>query len=556
MKENYYFEINKIKLKNEQEIKPNKINIIIGPNNAGKSKFLRELSGFFYKNNEQNYIIDDIDCKLPSSFESLYNSYDLKDKIVIDSNGSKRLRAYYNNQSSYFYPYFNNIDYISKSNLLDSYGCLFLSYLGTENRLTMIKSQRCETDLNSNINFLTAVKDNSMYNKNEILENLSKTVKKIFKKDIIFDKTTKPGTLCFRTGLDLEYYRKASKIDTLADGKLSQENLLDNEGDGLKSFVSTYLSLKLEEKNEILLDEPESFLHPPLARQLGEIIGESAKEGRQIFITTHSAEILKGILSKCKDVNVIRITRSENTNNVTMLDNKTLKQIIEEPKLRVSKVLEGLFCENVAITEAEADEIFYQEFLDKIEPQSGIFFTHVNNKQNICTVSEIYNSLNVDNMMIFDFDILRKREEFAKALNVAKVESKKINSYLEIAEEIRTYIKSIIGEAETEEDKEKIKSEMDKYYHSKGIRILPEDLRNKTEDMLEYLQIKNIFILYNGELETCLEDASISYIANKNNWITEAINCIDNKSKDELINLEISKFISNIKDSIGNKMKV
>jgi len=302
MKENYYFEIDKIKLKNGQEIKPNKINIIIGPNNAGKSKFLRELSGFFHKNNEQNYIIDDIDCKLPSTYEDLYNSYDLEDKVVRDDYGDKRLRVFYNSQSDYSYPYFYNSENIDKNNVLEQYGCLFLNYLGTENRLTMIKSQTCKNDLNSNINFLTAVKDNSMYNKGEILENLSKTVKRIFKKYIIFYKITKPGTLCFRTGLDLGYYRRASKTNALVDGKLNKESLLDNEGDGLKSFVSTYLSLKLEEKNEILLDEPESFLHPPLARQLGEIIGESAKKGRQIFITTHSAEILKGVLSKCKDV--------------------------------------------------------------------------------------------------------------------------------------------------------------------------------------------------------------------------------------------------------------
>jgi len=51
------------------------------------------------------------------------------------------------------------------------------------------------------------------------------------------------------------------------------------------------------------------FLHPPLARQLGELIAEAQAEDRSIFVATHSVEILKGILSKSQDVNVIRITQ-------------------------------------------------------------------------------------------------------------------------------------------------------------------------------------------------------------------------------------------------------
>ena len=88
--------------------------------------------------------------------------------------------------------------------------------------------------------------------------------------------------------------------------------MLDDQGDGLKSFVSTFLSLNHKEQDILLLDEPEAFLHPPLARRLGEMIGDFQNEDRIIFVATHSVEVLKGILTKNQDVNVIRINRSEN----------------------------------------------------------------------------------------------------------------------------------------------------------------------------------------------------------------------------------------------------
>ena len=41
------------------------------------------------------------------------------------------------------------------------------------------------------------------------------------------------------------------------------------------------------------------------------MIGDFDDEERTIFVATHSVEILKGILSKNQNVNVIRITRSK-----------------------------------------------------------------------------------------------------------------------------------------------------------------------------------------------------------------------------------------------------
>ena len=115
------------------------------------------------------------------------------------------------------------------------------------------------------------------------------------------------------------------------------------------------------------------------------------------FVATHSVEILKGILSKTQDVNVIRITRSEdNKNSIMLLNQDLLNTILQDPLLRVSRVLEGIFCEKVIITEAEADELVYQELIEKLIPESGVFFAHGQNKQTLAPIAELYQKIGVD----------------------------------------------------------------------------------------------------------------------------------------------------------------
>lgn len=126
------------------------------------------------------------------------------------------------------------------------------------------------------------------------------------------------------------------------------------------------------------------------------MIGDFYDEDRTIFIATHSVEILKGILTKNQDVNVIRITRAEHEkNNIMILNQEILNSILQNPLLRVSRVLEGVFCDKVIITEAEADELVYQELSEKIIPESGVYFAHGQNKQTLANIAELYQKIGV-----------------------------------------------------------------------------------------------------------------------------------------------------------------
>lgn len=74
---------------------------------------------------------------------------------------------------------------------------------------------------------------------------------------------------------------------------------VQNQGDGIKSFTGILLYLMLDYYRTYLIDEPESFLHPPQARIMGQIIGQTLADQQQAFISTHSEEIIKGLLEAC-----------------------------------------------------------------------------------------------------------------------------------------------------------------------------------------------------------------------------------------------------------------
>ena len=68
---------------------------------------------------------------------------------------------------------------------------------------------------------------------------------------------------------------------------------VQEQGDGIKSFTRILLYLMLDYYCTFLIDEPESFLHPPQANIMGRIIGKTLRENQQAFISTHSEEIIK-----------------------------------------------------------------------------------------------------------------------------------------------------------------------------------------------------------------------------------------------------------------------
>lgn len=157
--------------------------------------------------------------------------------------------------------------------------------------------------------------------------------------------------------------------DRLSDSylkRLRDQNLpLTAQGDGMRSFATVILrTLAPAAMSIILLDEPEAFLHPPQARLLGELIAKERPIGRQLFIATHSQDVLQGLLNVAPDnLRIIRLQRSGVVNKVKELDKYLTKKISADPIMRFSSVLSGVFHKRVIVCESDSDCMFTAQFL-------------------------------------------------------------------------------------------------------------------------------------------------------------------------------------------------
>jgi len=190
----------------------------------------------------------------------------------------------------------------------------------------------------------------------------------------------------------------------------------------MRSFASVILHMLTPDTTSVLiLDEPEAFLHPPQARLLGEFIARERPPHSQLFIATHSSDVLQGLLGVAAErLRIIRIQRTGSINRVKELDKQRTKEIGSDPLMKFSGVMSGIFHQRVIICESDADCTFYSAILDlpnvRREQQPDVLFVHANGKHRMAALAETLTALDVSVDVIADIDLLREEAVFEQLL--------------------------------------------------------------------------------------------------------------------------------------------
>jgi len=217
--------------------------------------------------------------------------------------------------------------------------------------------------------------------------------------------------LCFRvnpTG------KLPSAEDRLSFEKMDRFRVLDEEGDGLKSYAGICMELLCRRQAVCLIDEPEMCLHPPQAYALGRFVGRHATDlAQSTVIATHSAHFLRGVVQATHQLQIIRLTRKADMFRATQVDADKLRRCIERPAARAERVLDGLFAPSVVIVEGEGDRLVYRSVLEKLseegnltEPATDLHFVPVGGTGGIAKTLSVYRSLNVPASVIADLDLI------------------------------------------------------------------------------------------------------------------------------------------------------
>ncbi len=188
--------------------------------------------------------------------------------------------------------------------------------------------------------------------------------------------------------------------------------MLDNQGDGMRSFAAVLIHILASGTQSIqFLDEPEAFLHPPQARLLGKYIAESRRVKSQLFISTHSTDILDGLIDGGSDkVRIIRLRRDHDVNRVRELGKEQTRLMAKDTLTRFSRVFDGIFFEHVVICESDADCMFYQSVLNlpaiSGDRRPDVLFVHTAGKHRMAKLADTLGALDVPVSVIADIDIL------------------------------------------------------------------------------------------------------------------------------------------------------
>lgn len=265
--------------------------------------------------------------------------------------------------------------------------------------------------------------------------------------------------------------------------KLELLDRLETQGDGIRAFTGVLLTAFIPHYRFLFVDEPEAFLYPAQSRLLGKMIAKDLNGERQIFISTHNEDFLKGILeSGAKNLKVVRITRSGKLNTISALHNNDINNLWSDSLLRHSNVLGGLFHSKVLICESDSDAQFYSAMLDAVtEPGKTIpdyLFIPVGGKHRFPMVINALKKLNVEIKVIGDFDVLRDMQLLKQVYENLGGDWKEIETDWKI-------VKSEIEQKKPQLETKDVKEQISKILSEVNTQYFPEDKNKQIKDILK-----------------------------------------------------------------------
>ncbi|NTV46614.1 MAG: ATP-binding protein [Chlorobiales bacterium] len=411
--------ISKIKINDGTEVQLDKNDIVVfvGPNNAGKSASLKEINHRLDNNVGAGPIITYIDIEREGDVSELIHSLERFSK---NDTHNRNVPMYHVGNSSFDQQSVRGF-WNQQKNGLHVLRNFFVNSISTENRLSAANPPQNipkTTQLPQHpIHFLQF--DDSLENR------FSNYFKQAFGSDLIVHHNA-GNTVPLYVGEKPNIEPGEDRVSIGYLKKLERLPVLHSQGDGMRSFVGVLLHTFTSSCSIHLIDEPEAFLHPPQARLLGKMLSKDLPTDRQLFLSTHSEDFLKGLLdSGNQNIKVIRIRREGSINRAHQLDKTDINEIWQDSLLRHSNILSGLFHSKVVICEGDSDCRFYSAVLYALfdgtsDVSPDILFTHCGGKGKEPTVIKALKKLDVPIQVISDFDILNNKSPIKEIITELK----------------------------------------------------------------------------------------------------------------------------------------
>ena len=397
---------------------PTDVVVLVGPNNSGKSVALRDLLGFVGQGNAfQSNVLHNCSLRLNGTVQDVLAYFQKHAEERVASGRTTYLGYQITIQPNMLEHYWSQGH---SGNGIYELTSFFCQQLQTQDRLT-------GCDAAGAISFPDASPQNpiqKLYLEDDLERKISRYFEQAFGKELCVFRLG-GNQIPLRVGKRPTPQGGEDRISKSYNERLLRLSApLEQQGDGMRSFATVILHLLVTRTPSILiLDEPEAFLHPPQAKLLGELIAKERSPRSQLFVATHSPDVIQGLLNEAPDnLRMIRMRREGDINHVKELDKERAKEISLDPLMKYSSALAGVFHERVIICESDSDCMFYSSILDlpsvhgDVNPD--VLFVHANGKDRMAKLATALRELDVPVDGIADIDIIQSADRLKELIEL------------------------------------------------------------------------------------------------------------------------------------------
>jgi ABC-type transporter Mla maintaining outer membrane lipid asymmetry ATPase subunit MlaF len=475
------------------KVKPAAITVVVGPNNSGKSVALREIESLLTdRSDAQRFLIED--ARLVDPGVDALEAF--RQFAVVEKEGSLVCSTPFGARGHVQQYPMGNLASMQKRGFASwsyLFGQVCVTRLDGPSRLSLVKSQEAKDLLEPATNHLVR-----LFQDDGLRADLSELVHQAFGYHLVID-PSHVGRLRIRLSAKPPADKSEEQgWDQRARDFHAAARPIEEFSDGVRAYTGLLSALFSLNTKVLLIDEPDAFLHPPLARSLGYNIATLAKKREARVVTaTHSGEFLMGCIESGAEVEIVRLTYTGGVATARHLPADRVRELARQPLMRSANVLASLFHEGNVVTESDNDRAFYQEINQRLLTSGGAkntLFLNAQNKQTVQRIIQPLRDLGIPAAAIVDIDILRKGgaewSNFLDAGNVPAATRKGLEG-----------TRSQLATDRSDEWWKTLKKD--------GISALTSEERSACEDLFKQLGVYGLFVVPVGEVEGWLKGLGI-----------------------------------------------
>lgn len=493
------------------------VTVLVGPNNSGKSVTLRELETWCRGENPDFKVLESADLLLPNAFDDLLAL--MKQHEAPPPNNQIAAQGHFwvsrpvvRQGEPELY------DQVNEANLANWFNArqlgplrqvfvkLFTLRLDGRTRFDLVDPKETGPLEAPPRNHLWA-----LFVGDESREKVRKFTEEAFGRHFVIDPT---GMTTFRPRLsDRKPVTKSEEqaLDASARSFHANATLVPDLGDGVRTSIGLVSAVMSVPHRILLIDEPEAFLHPTLARRVGAVLSNTARErDASLIVATHSAEFLMGCIQASPELRIIRLTYTGASATARSVEPDEIIGLMNDPLLRSANALRALFHRTVIVTEADADRAFYEEVNYRLQqgvPSRGIndgLFMNAQNWQTIPRIVAPLRKLGIPAAAVFDFDVLMD-DDFWKIWPLLNLPPAQLSPLQTERSKIKGYL-----DAKTRP-----------VCKAQGLSAFGDTELTEITAFVNRMKEFGLFFVTVGELECWLSALGVIRTANKPKWLTD-----------------------------------